>query len=161
MTKVLSGARPAPLNVVAVVYRWQLGRYARTKVNSPLEIEALLGTSRRGASWPRLAVPFVLGIRFPVLLLTTVLPGVVAIMLARGVAESAPPLSVALDLAGTTLALFPIVLLGVVGLWCLLPERRPGGYLHHPGRLWAPSIATLSLTVFLGLLLWSAFPLVV
>jgi hypothetical protein len=159
MCRTVPGAKPAPLNVVAVVYRWGVGRTARTKVNSPLDIEARLGTSRRGKPWPRLAVPFIFRLRILEILAFTVLPGALVIILSRATAAAAPAVSAVLDLAGTVVAMFPVALLAVVGVWCLLPERRTGGYLRHPERLWGPSIATLLVAGLLGFLIWDAIPL--
>jgi hypothetical protein len=152
-------ARPSPLNVVAVAYRWSMGRVARRAANPPLDIEDRLGRSKRGTPWPRLAVPFVLSLRFLEILALTVIPGVVAITLARTLEVSAPAVAAVLFVAGVLVASFPLALFLVVGIWCLLPERRSGGFLRHPDRLWGPSIATLLLLAMVGLLSWGALPL--
>src|SRR5262245_52608579 len=107
---VLPGPKPFPLNVVAVVYRYELGRYARTKVNPPLEIEALLGTTDRGAPKPRMAVPLVLGARFPHLLLLTIPPAIAALAVGRAVEGSAATVAAVLGLAGAVVALFSGIL---------------------------------------------------
>jgi len=157
MNRSMPGPRPSPLNVVAVVYRWSMGRTARTQVNPPLEIEALLGTSKRGKPWPRLVIPFIFRLR-SLEIIGLGIPGVLAIGLARPIAGAAPTVSAVLKLVGTLVATFPIALLAVVGVWCLLPERRTGGYLRYPERLWGPSIATLVILVLLGLIIWDGVP---
>ena len=159
MTTSMPGARPAPLNVVAVAYRWSMRQTARRSANPPLDIEARLGTSKRGAPRPRLAVPFVMSLRFLEILALTLIPGVVAIMLARPTAEPAPAISAVLFVTGVLVASFPLALFLVVGIWCLLPERRSGGFLRYPSRLWGPSIATLVILALVGLLIWDALPL--
>jgi hypothetical protein len=157
MTRVvLPATKPFALNVVAVVYRFELGRYARNKVHPPLEIEALLGTTREGRPWPRLAVPFVFGLRFTELLLFTVPPGIAAFALSQAVERSAPTVALVLDVAGVVVTLFSVVLLGVAGAWCLLPERRTGGYLRYPERLWGASVGVLVVETLIGLVAWGA-----
>jgi hypothetical protein len=49
---------------------------------------------------------------------------------------------------------FPIALYLVTGVWCLLPERRPGFFVRHPERLLRPSLAVYPLNVIVGLLIW-------
>jgi hypothetical protein len=149
----LDGPKPPFLNVVATIYRWCLGRYARNKTNTPLDIERRLGTSSRGKPWPRLAVPFVLGIQNLEIIGVTAVPGVLAIFLSQRL-ESVPILATALDLAGTYVTLLPVALLVVLSVWCLLPERRTGGFLLHPQRLWPPSVATLLANGFIAWLVW-------
>jgi hypothetical protein len=140
-SRPLPGPKPPLANIVAVLYRWGLSRYGRNKANPPLEIEQLLGTSKHARPWPRLAVPFVLGLNNLQIIAVTVAPGALLILLARE--WMSPPLLAAVVLRlGVLLGMLPLGLLLGVGIWCVLPERRSGGYLRHPGRLRAPSIAT-------------------
>jgi hypothetical protein len=95
----------------------------------------------------------VLGIRNLEIIGVTAVPGVLAIFLAQ-VLDSVPALATALDLAGTFITTLPVALLVVVGPWCLLPDRRTGGFLRHPNRLWPSSIATWLANGFIASLVW-------
>lgn len=141
------------LNVVAILYGWSLRKYARRRTTiRPDELEAALCANRR--SRPRLVVFYTLGAHMLELAAGVAL-GVVTLILAAHAADAINhAFARVLDLVGWFLIALPLsIALGVL-LWAILPERRAGGFLRHPERLWPPSIMTILFAVSIGLGLW-------
>jgi len=61
-----------------------------------------------------------------------------------------------LDLAGAFVVVFAGILLGVAWAWSQLPDRRAGGYLRYPERLWGASVGVMAAYALIGLLIFAA-----
>jgi hypothetical protein len=141
------------MNIIAGLYRWSARRLARRLAADPVELEARTG-KEKGDAKPRIAVLNAVGSNILEILGVVLAPAVAATILSRVLREQSPGWSSALDLVGSVIVVSPLAMVLVIWAWTRLPERRDGGFYHHPERLWGPSVATYVLTIGFGLALW-------